>query len=421
MRILHTSDWHLGLSLGALSLGPDHDLFLAWLRGALREHAVDALIVAGDVFDTMQPSAEAQGRYFRFLAQVAESGVQQVVIVGGNHDSPSRLDAPAEVLAALQVRVVGGYESDGPDDRYLVPLRGRGGQVEAVCVALPYVHEFRLGVRTTELDPGLVRASFTQRFTALYARLCDAAQARWPGLPLVGTGHLTLGASSPDDYPQPIHQVGSIDGLPDSVVDPRLQHLALGHIHRCYPLADRRAWYSGTPVATGFTEASARKVLLVDLDPDVSGRASVTPIEVPRPRAMRVIEGAPAAVCAALRALRWDEPLPPALSLRVALDGPAPDLLGRVNDALAVHPDGARPVVCAVDTRAAAGAAAGAEGEALVGPSLAELQPEDVLEALCTRRGVVDPAPLRQAFAQLRAASDDDWRAMLAAAAGGAL
>ena len=103
MRILHTSDWHLGLSLGGLGLGPDHDLFLQWLRGALRDHAVDALVVAGDVFDTMQPSAEAQARYFRFLADVAETGVQQVVIVGGNHDSPSRLDAPAEVLAALKV------------------------------------------------------------------------------------------------------------------------------------------------------------------------------------------------------------------------------------------------------------------------------------------------------------------------------
>lgn len=417
MRILHTSDWHLGLSLGALSLGPDHDLFLHWLRGALRERAVDALIVAGDVFDTMQPSADALARYYRFLAQVAETGVQQVVIVGGNHDSASRLDAPAEVLAALQVHVVGGYEADGPDERYLVPLRGRGGAVEAVCVALPYVHEFRLGVRTTELDPATVRAAFGARFGALYARLCDAAQARWPGLPLVGTGHLTMGPATADDYPQAIHQVGSIDSLPDSVVDPRLQHLALGHIHRSYPVADRRGWYSGTPVATSFAETSARKVLLVDLDPDPAGRATVEALEVPRPRALISLSDRLPALCAALRALRWVEPLPPALSLRVVVDGPPVDLQGQLNDALRAHPEARRPVVAKFEALAPAAAEA---AEAPV-PALTALQPEDVLQQLARYRGLTAAPPLVSAFAQLCAASDDDWRAMLAAAQGGAL
>ena len=418
MRILHTSDWHLGLSLGGLGLGPDHDLFLQWLRGALRDHAVDALVVAGDVFDTMQPSAEAQARYFRFLADVAETGVQQVVIVGGNHDSPSRLDAPAEVLAALKVHVVGGYEADGgADDRYLVPLRGRGGQVEAVCVALPYVHEFRLGVRTTELDPAVVRAAFGARFGALYARLCDAAAARWPGLPLVGTGHLTMGPATADDYPQPIHQVGSIDSLPDSVVDPRLQHLALGHIHRCYPVADRRGWYSGTPVATSFTEASVRKVLLVDLDPDPAGRATVQPLEVPRPRALLSLSDRLPALCAALRGLSWTEPLPPALAVRVVLDGPPADLQAQLNDALRAHPEGRRPVVAKLEVVAAAVA----EAEDAPVPVLTALQPEEVLQQLARYRGLSAPPPVLAAFAQLRAASDEDWRAMITAAQGGAL
>lgn len=414
MRIIHSSDWHLGLSLGALALGEEHDLFLDWLFGVLDAHAVDALVIAGDVFDTANPSADAMRRYYGFLARIAGTGVRQVIIVGGNHDGASRLEAPADVLRALAVHVVGGI--DGVDDalaRCVIPLWRRGAAADhppaAVCLAVPYVHEFRLGVRTTEPERSAMQSSMMSAFTGLYARLCDRAAELFPGVPIVATGHLTLGGASAADYPEGIHQVGMIDALPDTVVDSRIQYLALGHIHRSYPRAGGRAWYSGTPVATSFTEGAARQVLRVDLAPGAP--AVVSPIEVPRARALVQLDGTVDEVCAHLRALRWSERLPPALKLTVRVDGAVGNEGERIEEALSACGE-LRPVVALREFKAPA-PADGAELAIPLPESLAAMSAEDVLRDLCARRGVADVDSLVEVFAlatSLAEIENDDAR-----------
>jgi exonuclease SbcD len=320
------------------------------------------------------------------------------------------------VLSALEVHVVGGYDPQRPE-RCVVPLRDRAGQTGAVCVALPYVHEFRLGVRTTDPDPDQVRASYADRFGALYRQLCDLALALHPGLPLVATGHLTMGPARAEDYPQAIHQVGSLDALPESLVDPRIQYLALGHIHRSYPVAGRRGWYCGTPVATSLPEAALpRRVLRVDLAAEPGGQAVVTPLLVPRARALLRLQGDPDSLCAQLSALSWDDPLPPLVFAVVALDAPAPDLVPRLEAALSVHPEGRRPRVARLEV-----AAAVAPGGAPPAPDLAQLRPEDVLDQLCARAGVTEADALRGAFAALASATPEDWADRLRQVEAGAL
>jgi DNA repair protein SbcD/Mre11 len=419
MRILHTSDWHLGIHHGATSRGPDHDRFLAWLEEQLEQRKIDALIVAGDVFDSMQPSADAQKRYYRFLGRVARTGVAQVVIVGGNHDSASRVDAPAEVLAALEVHVVGGIGgSEASWERCLLPLKDRAGEVGAVALAVPYVHEFRLGVRTTDLDHAAVRALFAQRFSALYTRLADRARERWPGLPIVATGHLTMGTARREDYPHEIHQVGQIDGLPTSILDPRIQYTALGHIHRAYPVGpERRAWYCGSPVAFSLPEAtSPRKVLVVELDPDPDAVAAVTPVEVPSPRAMREIRATPDALIAQIRTLTWAEDLPPLLFCKAVTDALPSDLMTRLHDALAGFEEGHRPTIVELRQERATPVSAG-DDEAPP-PALQDLRPEQVFATLCRARGVTQADGLEGAFASLCSATEDDFQAMVAQARG---
>ena len=419
MRIVHSSDWHLGLSHGATARGADHDLFLAWLGEQLRELGADALLVAGDVFDSMQPSADALARYYRFLATAASTGVRHVVITGGNHDSASRLDAPAEVLQALSVHVVGGIGGD-PESwrRCLVPLRdadqsGVQGKVTAVVLAVPYVHEWRLGVRTTDLDTAAVRAAFTQRFGAVYSWLCDQAHATWPGVPLVGMGHLTLGPASREDYPHEIHQVGSIESLPDSVLDGRMQYVALGHIHRSYPVAQRRGWYCGSPVAVSLPESrTPRRVLCVDLDPDPGASATVTPVLVPTFRALRELTGPPDQLVADVAGLSWSEPLPPLLFCRAVCDTPQPDLSSRLYDALSAFPESARPVL--VELRDVRPGDAASEDESPPPPALADLTVADVFAELCRARGIAEPEPLQAAFATLSSAGDAELEALCA-------
>ncbi len=401
MRILHTSDWHLGISSGTTSRAPDHDLFLDWLLDQVEQLQVDALVIAGDVFDAMQPGAHSLAQYYRFLVRAAATGLRQVVVVGGNHDSASRLDAPAEVLAALDVHVVGGVTSiDDPADRYLVPLIARGEQEpSAVALAVPYVHEYRLGVRTTDLDHSAIRAAFADRFGALYRRLADRAQERWPGLPLVATGHLTIGPRQLGDAPREIHIVGTLEGLPTSVLERRLQYTALGHIHRPLPVLGDRAWYSGSPVALSLPEAAiGRRVLCVDLDPEPDGQPKVQPVPVPSFRGLVELQAPPDELLEQVRALQWSEPLPPLLYCRVVSDDYEPGLERRLGEVL--PGDEQRGHAKIAELRGVR-ATPLARGEVHEPVNLSQLQPAEVFATLCQARGQPLTPELQAAFASI--------------------
>ena len=417
MRILHTSDWHLGLSTGAVSRLEDQRCFLDWLARQLAVEKVDALIVAGDIFDSVQPSAEAQEVYYRFLAGLPATGVRQVVIVGGNHDSPSRLEAPREVLSALNVHVVGGLPAQGaPLDPLVVPLRARGSdEVDAVCLAVPFVHEYRLGVRTTALDRGSVAEAFRERFTELYARLADRAEDLFPGRVMVATGHLVLEGASYDAGRDEIHQVGFIGGLPPSILDPRLAYVALGHIHRAWPVVEGRAWYCGSPVPVSVSEAElARKVLLVDLSSESAPK--VAPVEVPCFRELRAMEGAPDELELAIRSLTSAASLPPLLHLRAILEGPEPGLRERLMEAVAEAPVGSRPQIVELRERYAGPELVVSEAPVT---RLDELSVAEVFERLCRSVGVQESDELAKALVSLQSASEEDFDASLGVARGG--
>lgn len=394
MRVIHTSDWHLGVSTGPVSRLPDHALFLDWLLGRITEEEADALVIAGDVFDTMQPSGEALELYYGFLARASAQGVRSIVVVGGNHDNARKLHAPREVLSAIRVHVVGGIRAAEESwESCLVPLLDREGEVGAVVLAVPYVHEFRLGIRTTAFERGEVQRRFEERFTHLYRTLTDLAEERWPGVPLMATGHLTIGAASPDDYPQEIHQVGLIDGLSASIFDSRLQYVALGHLHRCFPVTDR-IWYSGSPIPMSLPEArSDRRVLSVALSPELGGLPSVREHVVPPARDLVVLEGPPQDVLTSLRTLTSDKPLAPLVYARVRLTAPEIGLNQRLHEAAAAHPAGGPALVEVREVRAGLSPV-----EAEPSPSLEGLSPAQVFARLCAAKGIEDAAPLARAF-----------------------
>jgi exonuclease SbcD len=394
MRILHTSDWHLGASIeGFLSRDEDHRRFLEWLLGAVVDHAVDVLVVAGDVFDHGQPSADAQRLYYGFLARLAGTGLRKVVVVGGNHDSAARLDAPREVLEGLAVHVVGGVGADEAAwERAICPVPGRSGGVDAVVLAVPFVHEFWLGVRAV-VDAGDVRGTLAARLADRYARLTDAAIARGDGAPVVATGHLACVGGERDDAPAEIHQIGTLGALPPSIFDPRLAYVALGHLHRSFAVAGSRARYSGSPIPLNVKESrSPRVVLLVDVE---AGReAIVQPIEVPVARHVIEIVGGLDEVRAAVAGLAWSTPLPPIAHVAVVVDRHEALLEAEVQKAFAARPGG--PLLARVVQRPRGVAAADA-AEATA-PSLAELSPEDVFLRLCRAKKVEADERLIAAF-----------------------
>lgn len=399
LRILHTSDWHLGSSLESASRDEEHRRFLEWLLVTLREEAIDVLLLAGDVFHYAQPSAEAQRLYYRFLARIgAETQVRQIVVIGGNHDSASRLDAPREVLDALRIHVVGGLGGEPSTwERCLCPIEsaGPGGGVDAVVLAVPFVHEFRLGIRTTGRSPEEITADFRVAFSRLYTTLADLAEARWPGAPLLATGHLTCVGAERGEYGTEIHQVGTIGGLPGDIFDPRLEYIALGHIHRMFPVEGTRARYSGSPLAMNVVEArSPRFVIRVDLDASLppGQRATTHKIPVPTWREIIEVNGPTEEVLARLRALKSAQELPPFVYVNLEVDEYLTDGPFRVNEAVESHPVKTRPRVVEVHQKVA-----GREDEVADGierTSLRGMKPEDVFVRLYQARFQAAPGDL---------------------------
>src|SRR4030065_515040 len=139
LRLLHTSDWHSGRTLYGRKRYEEFEAFLTWLAGTIQQNEINALLVAGDVFDTSAPSNRAQELFYRFLCRVAASSCRHVVVVAGNHDSPSFLNAPKELLKALDVHVVGS-STESPDGEVLV-LQNEQDTPELIVCAVPYLRD----------------------------------------------------------------------------------------------------------------------------------------------------------------------------------------------------------------------------------------------------------------------------------------
>ncbi|MBT8342382.1 MAG: exonuclease subunit SbcD, partial [Desulfatitalea sp.] len=201
MKILHTSDWHIGRTLYGRKRHEEFEAILTWLAETIQQNEIDALLVAGDVFDTSTPSNRAQELYYRFLCRVATSSCRHVVVVAGNHDSPSFLNAPKELLKALDVHVVGsGTES--PEDEVLV-LRNAQDAPELIVCAVPYLRDRDIrvaeaGESVEDKERKLIDGIRTHY--ADVAAFAEQQREEFGGeIPIVAMGHLfTAGGQTVD-------------------------------------------------------------------------------------------------------------------------------------------------------------------------------------------------------------------------------
>lgn len=387
MRFLHTSDWHLGATLGNHSRAEEHRLFLEHLVDVIVEHEIDVLLVAGDIYDRSQPSNEAQQLYYGFLARVAALHRHvQVVIIAGNHDSPTFIDAPRPVLEALRVSVIGELGRGEERERCIVRLTDRScpesAEHGAVVVAVPFVHEYMLGVSPGQLTPEELPRRFAEAFGDVYRRLSQVAAERYPGVPQLAMGHLTCGAVEAGDYRTAIHQVGTIGGLPSTVFPETFQYVALGHIHRPYPVVrERNIWYSGTPIAVSFDEARVtRRVMVFDLlDSRVE---NVRAVDLPSFRTLATISCEHGVLRQRLAELTVSSGLPALVDVRLHVERYAPTIDAELSLFLESLGEG-RPQI--VSLRQHLASDGGAESHGAVTRDLADLTPEEVFVALHQR------------------------------------
>lgn len=323
MKILHTSDWHFGATFEGISREEDHRYFLNWLIQTLHENKIDIIIIAGDIFDQPQPSAEAQKIYYQFLFQVSQkTSVKKVIVLGGNHDSPTRLDAPSELLKLLDVFVVGGISSDlSSISRYLCPIYNAEKKVDLVVAVVPFVHEYRLGVRTSFQSENEIQLSFKEKLTQFYTSLANEAERLYEGVAMIATGHLACVGCESDDAPLEIHMVGTLGGLPKDIFDSRFSYVALGHIHRSYRVENSNAYYSGSPVPFSIKESkSPRLVNIVTFEDNETKKPTVAKLEVPLRRKIQEIKGNKEEVFEQIKNLTWETPEPPIICAQVSVD-----------------------------------------------------------------------------------------------------
>ena len=275
MKFLHTSDWHIGRSLYGRKRYDEFSAFLDWLAKFIEDQGMDALLVAGDIFDTGTPSNRAQELYYKFLRRVSASSCRHVVIIAGNHDSPSFLNAPKEILKALQVHVVGAVTED-PEDEILV-LKGPSGVPEALVCAMPYLRDrdIRIAEAGESLEDKNMR--LIQGIEAHYAavsRLAEAKRKTIGNIPVVALGHLFAagGRTLEGDGVRELY-VGSLARVGKEVFSSGFDYVALGHLHLAQSVGgEPHIRYSGSPIPMGFGEAGReKKVIRIEFQ----GRAPV--------------------------------------------------------------------------------------------------------------------------------------------------
>lgn len=407
MRILHTSDWHLGQTLHNFERGYEHQCFLDWLLDTLVSEEVDALLIAGDVFDNANPSAASQQQLYRFLSQAkARRPHLNVVLIAGNHDSAGRLEAPGPLLHALDIAVVGHIRrlDNGAIDvaRLVLPLKNRAGVVSAWCLAIPFLRPGDV----PQPDAEAVQAgtdSYAAGIALLYQQALQyALNQRAPGQAIVAMGHCHMvGADVSVDSERPI-VIGGSEALSSSLFDPAIAYVALGHLHLAQAVGKQpHHRYSGSPLPMSFSEITyEHQVVCLDLDGEnVKG---IRPIQVPRAVAMLRVPNKPAAIDAVLAALgALDLPdvpdaAQPYLEVRVRLDTPEPGLRSKIEAAL----EGKAVRLAKIETTS--NRATTTQAVALSLDEHERLLPEDIFERLYQQRfSCVAPAAQRADFREL--------------------
>jgi exonuclease SbcD len=263
MRILHTADWHLGKRLHRHSLHRFQVPFVDWLLETVRARAVDAVLIAGDIFDTANPSSEARELYYSALARLHGLGCR-VVVTGGNHDSPSVLQAPRQLLSALGIHVVG-EKTERPEDM-LVPLPDADGQPRALVAAVPFLRDADLRRMVSGEESTAREEAVREGIRTVFQAVAEAAQAHAPRLPALAMGHLFARGASTSESERDI-QVGNQADVSEAAFPPHFAYVALGHIHRPQRVGQEgRIHYSGSPVPLSFSESQDQKrVILLEV------------------------------------------------------------------------------------------------------------------------------------------------------------
>lgn len=294
MRIIHTADWHLGQFFYSKSRAREHQAFLDWLLDQIVQHQVDALIIAGDLFDTGSPPSYAREMFNRFVVALQPSGCQ-LVVLAGNHDSVATLNESRELLACLNTQVITSATPQG--EQQVLTLKQRNGAPGALLCAIPYLRprdilRSQAGQSGREKQISLLEA-IEQHYQHCFAAAQAQRDAQQSTLPIIATGHLTTVGVTKSDSVRDIY-IGTLDAFPAQAFPPA-DYIALGHIHRAQRIANsEHIRYSGSPIPLSFDELGREKsVFLLEFSATLE---TVTPLTIPHFQPMQMLKGSMAEI-----------------------------------------------------------------------------------------------------------------------------
>ena len=308
MRILHTSDWHLGKRLFKLDRAPEHELFLSWLLETLVKKQIDLLIIAGDVFDTPTPPHQSLEMFYRFLSRVSQETTTETMVIAGNHDSGVLLEAPAQLLGPHRVKIWGKLSKD-PQDHW---MRWENKNEAIDICALPFFRSYELipqgeGEALKALTSYLTKEKTVPQILILHhlAGMFEAAGS------------------------EQVISLSGVDSIPVELLK-GFDYVALGHIHKPQKVS-ANSYYSGSPIPLRFSETLQKSVVLLE------GSQSGFKIEtcpVPLFRALKIIKATELDWREKIQEMTLESPLTPMIEMQMTLSAPQVGLVDDLRKAL---------------------------------------------------------------------------------------
>ncbi len=290
-KILHTSDWHIGRRLKNHERHEEFKKFFEWLEDIIKSENIDALLVAGDIFDNTTPGAKAQDIYYSFLSQIAKSNCRHVIIISGNHDSPAFIDAPKDLLKLFKIHVVG-LACENPEDEVLI-LNDEADNPELIVCAVPYLRErdvrtLRASDDADDIENSLIKG-IENHYEKVFARA--ATCLRQANIPVIAMGHLFAkgGKVNNGDGVRSLY-VGTAVEVGADIFPDFLTYTALGHLHSPQKISRENIRYSGAPLVMDFGELNQEKAVNI-LELDGENLINIKEIPVPVFQRLERIKG----------------------------------------------------------------------------------------------------------------------------------
>lgn len=285
MKIIHTSDWHLGHRLLEQSQHEEQTLFLEWLLSYIRSNNIDVLLISGDVFDVGVPSAQAQKLYYDFLVQLHQSCCKEVIITAGNHDAPSTLNAPKELLNALNIRVVGKATDEIGKEIFSISDK----EEHVLVAAIPYLRDQDIRRSIAGETANEIVNRYKNALVKHFREVADVCEEhKISTTKTIAMGHLFAIGGQTTDSEQSIY-VGNLGDIGADDFPTIFDYVALGHLHRPQKVGNKEhIRYSGSPYVLSFGEIGhCKKIIEIDTNDICQFRE----IEVPAFRKMLHITG----------------------------------------------------------------------------------------------------------------------------------